>query len=269
MFVNTFCAAARIAYVQLLRGRRAFVTAAVFVLPAAIAALLVWFSHMPKHSSITSEEIYIAVTTGMLATVLVPFLGLFWGSALINDEIEGRTLVYLWTRPSGRVLVFWYKFIMMIVLFAIFSACSLALEYAVSFYSEGTSAVVSNLRMVFWDSLAFVLAGAAYAGLGFLLACFFRNPLGIGLIYVFGAESFTALLPGYLKLFSIRHYLYVLSSHPKTDAPKGFLKFLGESDTTETQAIVTLICLAVVFLIAGGVVLKLKEFSRADTTGTQ
>ena len=54
---------------------------------------------------------------------------------------------------------------------------------------------------------------AVYGGVFAFVGAFFKRPLVIGLVFVFGWEQVVMLLPGYLKQFTIAYYLQALVPH--------------------------------------------------------
>jgi ABC-2 type transport system permease protein len=252
-------AAAKLTTLQVSRGSRKWGTLAAFALPIGYAALARAF---PDKMTLGSYGTFV---TTVYTSLIVPFMGIFWGAALLTDEIQAKTLVYLWTRPTSRVLLFMLKYAMMAVWFTTLIAVSLCTVFVIIYYDSGFATIRDNSMMLVWDLRALVLGGLAYAAFAFFLSTLLKKPLIVGLIYVFTADQFTWFLPGYLKRFSIRHYMHVLSSHPQEGKPTGMLEMLGEHQTTELQAWLTMLGIIAAFLIAGSILLRVREFLADDT----
>jgi len=261
--MNVFSASLRLANLQVFGRKRRLVTIMAVAFPLTLAVLY-W-----AYSTRAATQAYSEAITGIYTGILVPFLAIFWGSALISDEIEGKTLVFLWTRPLGRIPFFLLKYMVVVFYLSLLVAVSVAGVFALMYGADGVKSVLGNSIIAGYDASALALGGLAYSAFAFFLAALIKKPLVIGLFYVFSWDGFAQFLPGYLKLFSIRHYIYVLSSHPQADQPEGFLRFLGNSTTTETQALITLFCVTAVFLVLGCVLLSNREFLGDDPARSQ
>jgi len=78
----------------------------------ALVSRIVWMLVPTESFRINGESVTGAATFGLMIWLLyvrfiVPILGVFYGTALIADEVDDRTLTYLFTRPipRGAVLV--------------------------------------------------------------------------------------------------------------------------------------------------------------------
>lgn len=265
-FRHAAAAAATLAGLQTFSRQRRWITLGVFFLPVIMAAIT---SYMSADFASVRPAAYVASVAGLYATVLVPFIGVFWGSAVFSDEVEGKTLVFLWTRPAGRTPVLLIKWLLVVLAFVLLLVTSLVLMFGILFYDRGFGRIVSEAPMLLHDLGALTLGGVTYSAFGFVLATLFKRPFTAGLAYVLIWDNAMHFLPGYLKLFSIRHYVAVLSSRPAEGAPKGWLEFLAKSDTTETQAVVTLVAVAVVLLAASAIVLTRREYHTDDPARSQ
>lgn len=141
---------------------------------------------------------------------IVPVLGVFYGTALIADEVEDKTITYLFTRPIPRGAVLVGKYLAYLVCTSLVVLPSVMLVYflVVPFREiPGTfTSLVTDLGLL---ALGLATYGAVFAFVG----AFFKRPLVIGLVFAFGWEQATMLLPGYLKQFTLAYYLQSLVPH--------------------------------------------------------
>jgi ABC-type transport system involved in multi-copper enzyme maturation permease subunit len=257
--LNAFAAAVRLTTYQTMGARRKWRTVAVLMLPVALALGAAIFGHG------SPVRQYTRIVSVLFANVIVPFLALFWGTSLINDEIEGKTLVYLVTRPTNRAQFFAMKFVPLCFWLLVLIAPTLLVICSLLFWREGFASVFSNLQMAVWDMRSLFFGGVAYAAIGFCLASLLKKPLLAGIVYVFVVDSFAALLPGFLKHFSIRYYLYLLGSNPHENQPQGFFKFLAsEEPISDLQALATLIGATLVLVALGSYFVSRREYSGDD-----
>jgi ABC-type transport system involved in multi-copper enzyme maturation permease subunit len=141
----------------------------------------------------------------------VPVLGVFYGTSLIADEVEDKTVTYLFTRPirRGAVLVGKYLAYLACTVFVVLP--SVMLVYLLIVPLNG-SLGASFLDLV--KDLALLAVGlAVYGALFGFIGAKFKRPLLIGLVFIFGWEQAALAFPGYLKKFTIAYYLQALVPH--------------------------------------------------------
>lgn len=141
---------------------------------------------------------------------IVPVLAVFYGTALMADEVEDKTLTYLFTRPIPRGAVLVGKYLayvactMLVVLPAVMLVYFLVVPLRQVPASFGN--LVIDLGLL---GLGLVVYGALFA----LVGAFFKRPLVIGLFFIFGWEPTVVMLPGYLRQFTVAYYLQSLVPH--------------------------------------------------------
>src|SRR5687768_5511854 len=135
---------------------------------------------------------------------IVPVLGVFYGTALMADEVEDKTITYLFTRPIPRGAVLVGKYLAYLACTSLVVLPSVMLVYfmLVPFREIGTSfgQLLTDLGLL---GLGLAVYGALFAFVG----AFFKRPLVIGLVFAFGWEQVAMVLPGYMKRFTIAYYL--------------------------------------------------------------
>jgi ABC-2 type transport system permease protein len=141
----------------------------------------------------------------------VPVLGVFYGTSLIADEVEDKTITYLFTRPirRGAVLVGKYLAYLACTIFVVLP--SVMIVYLLIVPMRGTLGgsfidLVKDLSLL---ALGLAVYGAVFAFIGSA----FKRPLLVGLIFIFGWEQAALAFPGYLKKFTVAYYLQALVPH--------------------------------------------------------
>jgi ABC-type transport system involved in multi-copper enzyme maturation permease subunit len=141
---------------------------------------------------------------------IVPVLGVFYGTALMADEVEDRTITYLFTRPIRRGAVLVGKYLAYLVCTTLVVLPSVVLVYflLVPFGQIGRSftAFAADLGLL-------ALGLAAYGALFALVGAALKRPLVSGLVFVFGWEQVALLVPGYFRRFTVAHYVQSLVPH--------------------------------------------------------
>ena len=141
---------------------------------------------------------------------IIPVLGVFYGTSLIADEVEDKTITYLFTRPIRRGAVLVGKYLAYLVCTTLVVLPSVMIVYflLVPFAQVGSSfmQLVADLAILAAGLAAY---GAVFAWIGAAL----KRPLLVGLVFAFGFEQIVLVMPGYLKRFTVAYYLQGLVPH--------------------------------------------------------
>jgi ABC-type transport system involved in multi-copper enzyme maturation permease subunit len=141
----------------------------------------------------------------------VPVLGVFYGTSLIADEVEDKTITYLFSRPirKGSVLLGKYLAYLACTIFVVLP--SVVIVYLAIVPMRG-SLGGSFLDLV--KDLALLAIGLATYGAVFaFIGARYKRPLLVGLIFVFGWEQVALAFPGYLRRLTVAYYLQALVPH--------------------------------------------------------
>jgi ABC-type transport system involved in multi-copper enzyme maturation permease subunit len=221
---------------QMLWSRRSVFLALLTVAPVALAGLI-RFAAMVEPAAlpqINGERLSGATLFGLLIWLLyirfiVPVLGMFYGTSLIADEVDDKTITYLFVRPIPRGAVLVGKYLAYFVCTTLLVLPSIVLVYFLIVPVGGGSigaefpALVTDLGMLAMGIAAY---GALFAWVGARL----KRPLVIGLVFIFGWEPGVLLFPGYLKRATIAYYLQGLVPHamPQDSAVSVLLQVFQE-----------------------------------------
>lgn len=141
----------------------------------------------------------------------VPVLGVFYGTSLIADEVEDKTITYLFTRPirKGAVLLGKYFAFMICTLFVVLPSVMLVYLLIVPLQGSLGAAFPDLLKDLGLLSLGLATYGALFAFVG----AKFKRPLLVGLIFIFGWEQAALAFPGYMRYYTVAYYLQALVPH--------------------------------------------------------
>jgi ABC-type transport system involved in multi-copper enzyme maturation permease subunit len=142
---------------------------------------------------------------------IVPVLGVFYGTSLIADEVEDKTITYLFSRPipRGAVLVGKYLAYLVCTIFVVLPSVVLVWLLVVPMGGSLGASFPDLLK----DLGILALGLAAYGAVFALVGAVMKRPLLTGLIFVLGWESIIMAVPGYLKRLSVAYYLQGLVPH--------------------------------------------------------
>jgi ABC-2 type transport system permease protein len=141
----------------------------------------------------------------------VPVLGVFYGTSLMADEVEDKTITYLFTRPirRGAVLVGKYLAYLGCTIFVVLPSVMLVYLLIVPMNGSLGGSFIDLVKDLTLLSLGLAVYGALFAFIG----AKFKRPLLIGLVFIFGWEQAALAFPGYLKQFTVAYYLQSLVPH--------------------------------------------------------
>ena len=141
----------------------------------------------------------------------IPILGVFYGTALMADEVEDKTITYLFTRPVPRGAVLVGKYLAYLACTSLVVLPSVMVVY---FLARSGSARFPPRSSQLVTDLALCSSGwPSYGALFAFVGAFFKRPLVIGLVFVTGWEQTAMALPGYMKRFTVAYYLQALVPH--------------------------------------------------------
>jgi ABC-2 type transport system permease protein len=201
---------------------------------------------------------------GMIIWVLylrfiIPVLGVFYGTSLIADEVEDKTITYLFTRPLRRGAVLLGKYLAylacttLVVLPSVMSVYFMLVPF--SDVARSFPALVTDLGLM-------AVGIAAYGALFTLVGAWMKRPLVVGLVYIFGWEQFAMLMPGYLRRFTIAYYLQALVPHamPADESVTSLLQSVFAENLPAPLSLLVLVVITVVSLFLAMRVIERREY---------
>ena len=129
---------------------------------------------------------------------IVPILGVFYGTALIADEVEDRTITYLFTRPipRGAVIVGKYLAYLASTLLLVFPTVVMVF---LAIVPMGGGSLAGTFPALLTDLGMLAMGLGAYGAVFAWVGARIRRPLVAGLVFALGWEPAVLLFPGYLK----------------------------------------------------------------------
>lgn len=224
-----FAAAARGVFDLSLDGmiwsRRSVMMAILLGLPVVFALVYRIFlaAKMPPHLS--GFDLYGVVIAFYYVRNVLPLAALFYATALIADEVEGKTLTYLLTRPIRRNAILAGKYAAYLVTTLTLSLPAAVLTFFLLATARGWSGIGAAVPDLFRDLGVMALALAVYGAFFTFLGVSLRRPVIPGLLFLFVWEL-AANLPGYLPRMTITAWLRSLVRH--RPAQEGVADMFGQ-----------------------------------------
>ena len=231
------------------------------VLRTLVAMELVTAQGVVNGRSITVDGpvIFGLMIWGFYLRFSVPLLGVFYGTALIADEVEDKTITYLFTRPLSRGAVLLGKYLAYLGCTGLVVLPSVMLVFFLVVPMLDGSVGASFPTLV--KDLALLAVGlAVYGALFALVGAWFKRPLLTGLVFIFGWEPIVVVVPSFIKRFTVSYYLQGLVPHamPQDGVVTGILSVLQANEMVPSVA-ASVIGLGVILLSGLALAIRLVE----------
>jgi ABC-2 type transport system permease protein len=170
---------------------------------------------------------------------LVPVLGVFYGTSLIADEVDDKTITYLFTRPIQRTAVIIGKYLAYLVCTVLLLLPSVVIVFFLV-VPLGRGATIARMFPTLLTDLGMLALGlAAYGAVFAFVGARLKRPLVVGLIFALGWEPAVLIAPGYLKRATVAYYLQTLVRHemPQNSPGAALLQIFNEVPPLSTSLI--------------------------------
>jgi ABC-2 type transport system permease protein len=189
----------------------------------------------------------------------IPVLGVFYGTSLIADEVEDKTITYLFTRPirKGSVLLGKYIAYLACTVFVVLPSVVIVYLAIVPMRGSLGASFIDLLKDLFLLAIGLAAYGAVFAFIG----ARFKRPLLVGLIFIFGWEQVALAFPGYMKKFTVAYYLQALVPHAMpNDNVISLIQGIFHENPSLTASLVCLFAISGLFLWLAAVSVERKEY---------
>ena len=189
----------------------------------------------------------------------VPVLGVFYGTSLIADEVEDKTITYLFTRPirKGAVLLGKYFAYLACTVFVVLPSVMIVYLAIVPMRGSLGASFIDLIKDLVLLAIGLATYGAVFAFIG----AKFKRPLLVGLIFIFGWEQVALAFPGYLKRFTVAYYLQALVPHAMpNDNVVSLIQGIFRENPSLPQALIGLAAISGLFLWLAAVSVERKEY---------
>jgi ABC-2 type transport system permease protein len=196
----------------------------------------------------------------MYLRFIVPVLGAFYGTSLISDEVEDRTITYLFTRPIPRGAIIIGKYLSYLVCTELVVLPSVMVAY-VLITPVGGGSIGATFPLLLMDLGLLALGLAVYGAVFAFIGAWMPRPLVAGLVLVFGWEQVALLVPGYLRRFTVAHYLQSLAPHAMPqDATVSAIQSLFSEPPSAQSSIFWLAVILVTSLLLAARAMQTREY---------
>ena len=209
----------------------------------------------PRDLPLTGFELYGMVVALYFVRNLLPLVALLFGSALISDAVDSKTLTYFLTRPISRLSIFLGEFMAYLATVLTLTVPTVVLTYLILCVGTPQGAGFGAPDLV-QDLAACALTLFTYGCVFALLGVSLKKPLIPGLVHgvqrvVGRQEGFVANFPGDAPNYTLTAYARSLIRHRPAEEGLAelFSKFFGVGESVLVLGSVGVICLALAIWI--------------------
>ena len=242
------------------KSRRTKVFYVISFVPILMALAIKLAQFFYSHRDISGLAIFSNMIMVFYLQFLILILALFFGTSLCSEELEGKTLTYLTTRPVpksaiilGKYAAYTFLTIIMTGVGLLFTFLILNLDNLLDF----------SLYVLFLRDLVVLWLGLiCYTAFFTFIGTFLKKTILFGLLFSFGWENVIQYFPGSTQRFAIVHYLKSLLKVP-TSGGFSFLLFRLEP-TPPGIAVLMLLLISGIFLFLACLFFSQKEYILQD-----
>jgi ABC-2 type transport system permease protein len=190
---------------------------------------------------------------GMLIVwFFMPAICMIYGSSVIRDEIEDKSIVHVFTSPFDRIFAYFSYYVSLVICLCLILAVITSFGFISFFGQQGIDGEAMNIYVTF---IGLVFLGVfVYSALFLLTSVVFKRPIYFGLFFVFIWEGFIGSIPGNIQKISINFYLKSIGSKQ--------LEYITVNGATDVNTSLMVIFGSIIILIlVGSLIFKTKEFT--------
>jgi ABC-2 type transport system permease protein len=238
---------------EMLWSRRTVFMALVVGLPVVLAAVIrLLFELGAPTFRVNNAVVGGPVIFGLMIWMFfvrfsIPVLAVFYGTSLIADEVDDKTITYLFTRPIPRGSVLFGKYLAYLACTVFVVLPSVIVVWLLIVPINGSLALgfIDLLKDLVVLAAGLAVYGAVFALVGAAL----KRPLLVGLFIIFGWETIVMALPGNLKRASVAYYLQGLVPHAMpSDSPLSIIQAVFQEAPSLITSVLGLVVIATLCL---------------------
>jgi ABC-type transport system involved in multi-copper enzyme maturation permease subunit len=224
--------------------------------PVAFAVLYRVLAATRGQAPLGPADLYALMAAVYWIRNVLPLAALFYATSLVADEVEGKTLTYLLTRPLTRAAIFAGKFAAYVATTFTLALPAAVVTFFILMTAPSAPPFGTALADLPRDLGVMLLTLVAYGALFGLLGVLLKRPVIPGLVFLYGWELL-ANVPGYLPRFTLTAWLRSLVPYrPAEDGLAGLFQQVLPAD----QALVVLIFVSFALVAAAAWIFSSREY---------
>ncbi len=215
-----------------------------WLLLGGVCALLAYFWRSLQPGSQPVDQY--ANVSSMLVFRIVALASAIFTTAIISQEVEQRTIVYLLTRPVPRWKLLLIRYSASVLVVGILGIVGALLT------SWGAYRGFAPNPLLGKDLQALMMGAFAYGALFLFVSLLFNRAMLVCLLFAFGWETSVPNMPGSMNSLSILTYMQAIAEHPSAQDQSKLMGIaagaLGNNAISADKAWGVLVGLTVVML---------------------
>jgi len=237
-------------------SRRSLLMGLLVAAPMAFAVLYRVLAATRGQPPLGPTDLYALMVAVYWIRNVLPLAALFYATSLVADEVEGKTLTYLLTRPLTRASIFAGKFAAYVATTFTLALPAAVLTFFILMTAPTAPPLAAALADLPRDLGVMLLTLVAYGALFGLLGVLLKRPVIPGLVFLYGWELL-ANVPGYLPRFTLTAWLRSLVPYrPAEDGLAG----LFQQVLPAGQGLAVLIFVSIAFVAAAAWIFSSREY---------
>ena len=206
-FLQTSRVVFGITFRQTIRSKKTIFMLVVTFLPVLLGA---YYRIFGRGEPVTPEQVLSFIMPFFLQ-FLSTLVALFYATALVADEIDNKTITYLFTRPARKYSIIMGKYAAYMLEVSLLLIPPMLLTFLIIAAGNGIfSKPILGLGHFGKQLGATILALIVYGAIFTFFGAWWKRPVVLGLLFAFGWEKMALIAPGTIKKFSVIHYLMSL-----------------------------------------------------------
>jgi len=224
---------------EFLRGRRLFP----WLLLALAGMLLAFVWHYLDRLS-SDVDRYTAVSQMLVFHVLALSSAIF-STAIVSQEVEQKTIVYLLTRPVTRWKLLLARYCASATVVSVLGILG---AFLVSFGIYQGHPFTNTL--LWRDVMSLIFGAFAYGALFLMVSLLINRAMIVCLLFAFGWETIVPKMPGEMYRLSIYSHILAIADHPSTQSNNPLVNLItgtfSANTITPAGAYITLFAVTVI-----------------------
>jgi ABC-type transport system involved in multi-copper enzyme maturation permease subunit len=240
---------------KLLMSKRIYIT---LLITLFIVLIMVYASSLELNEDeiedgITKVDRGVDLLDVLILFFFMPVMAMIYGSSLVRDEMDDRSITAVVTSPMDRVITFLAYYIGLAISVSLIMLLMLTAGFLAYFGSVG----FDDAGGIYGPFAALMVIGAfAYSALFIMVSVLFEKPIYFGLFYAFIWEGFIGSIPGRISMIAVKHYVRSLGTHWMD---KGGIVAYDASSASDAAWV--LVVFSVVVFAMGAYLFREKEFT--------
>jgi len=271
-YLNYVLAALTMSTLLILRRDRIMLAAVLVMLPVAIPLILVFLTIGPYGEDGTG--LFMRLVERIHINTMAPLLALFFGTMLVAEDAESKTLSYLLVRPTPRSAWLIGRFGGSFLVTALVLGMSLVMTTAASTALPNLDTDAEGIHLLLHHLGVAALALLAYGGLTAFLGAMTKRPIVFGVLLIYGWQQMAIYIPGLVDFFTIQKYTDAIlpaieGERDEYVFQQAFIEYQKQMYyISPTSALMMLVMLIVAFITFTVIAVRWREYASPGAAGS-